>query len=94
MINSGNVNVYHFADGENHWIAAADENQAREFFEQVYYGCEPDEYTCEKVSEADLSKKTVLDTEGPKEKSPVSLKSILESTQGLQFPRVLATSVY
>ncbi len=89
------LHVYFFEDGENHWILALNEQQARHFFENNYSDCSSsDDYDFREVVGEELDIKQISNSEEGNKEDYVSIRQIVEQSKNTLIPRVLASSVY
>ncbi|MFX3616241.1 MAG: hypothetical protein ACE3JK_01755 [Sporolactobacillus sp.] len=85
------LHVYFFDDGENHWILALNEQQARDYYEKEYNPDfdEADGYGVRQVTEKELDT-TKIDDEG----KLISLRLLVKNLTDQHVPQVIASSVY
>ncbi|MEK3821388.1 hypothetical protein MKY20_20145 [Cytobacillus sp. FSL W8-0315] len=88
--------VFFFNDGENHWIAAESEMQAKQYFEKDYSDYDSSEdYDFHICKEEELNREFINNSEDQKSnKKYVSLNDILQECKNENLPRVIASSVY
>lgn len=85
------LHVYFFDDGENHWILALNEQQARDYYEKEYNPdfVEMDGYDVRQVTEEELDL-TKIDDEG----KLIPLRLLVKNLTDRHIPQVIASSVY
>lgn len=84
------VSVFLIDDGELHWIAARDEEEAKMFYQTLYEQPVDDEFEIRLVSNEELDKK-MISTDDNLLKF-ISLKEVLYQED--TFPALLASSVW
>lgn len=84
------ISVWLIDDGELHWIAARNEDEARQCYQSVYEEQVPPDAEIEMVSEEELNKKMVITDENFPKK--ISLRELLHEADS--FPVILASSVW